>query len=344
VNATLERLSRVYAWMTALYPYEYRRVFSYEMQSVFRDRLADSLDRGRWGLWGVVYSELRDWPAAVFQAYWSAIGAMLWRSIMSLLFEDKHWRIQERRQALVASLPPVLLGCGITLGALVIRNPWYADPRWRLYAGVLVTLVPGGVVALGGTWATLKRFPSWGYSWIGTAAMGCLMFVKTMVEERADEGLPMISPVADTLIAGVVVLGIAVLLGLAAWRGWRHAGLLSLGFTIAISLGTLQAVTAAPFNRYDIALSAAPLGLVMSLLLYLYVRKGDAGRLAAMAGYCLLNTAMLLVARSIWQPWLSERGLPSPVVPLFVLLTGAVLVGPVAGLVGRPLRRVIRGS
>ena len=344
MNMTLAWLSRLYAWMTALYPYEHRRMFSGEMRSVFRERLADSLAGGRWGPWSALYRELRDWPAAVLQAYWFEIGKILRRRIMSLLSEDKHWRLEDRREALMAALPPFLLGCGITLGALVIRYPWHEVPRWRLYAGLLVILLPGGAIALGAAWAILRRFPSWSYTWVGTAAMGCLMFVKTMAEERADEGLPMVSPLVDNLIAVFLVLGIAVLLGYAAWRGWRHAGLLSLGFTTSISLGTLQAVTAAPFNRYDLALLAILLGLSMSLFAYLYVRKGDLGRVVAIAGYCLLNTAMLLVARSVWQPWLSERGLPSPVVPLFVLLTGAVLVGPVAGLVGRPLRRVMRGS
>ena len=263
---------------------------------------------------------------------------------MSLLIEDKHWGIQDRRAAVLASLPPLLFGSGIALGALVVHDPWYAVPRWRLYAGVLITVLPAVVVALGGLLALLRRLPAWGYSWVGAAAMGCLMFVKTLVEERADEGLPLFSPVIDLIIAILLVATLAALLAFAAWRGWRHAGLLSLGFATVISLFTLGAVTSAPFNRYDLALLAAPGGLAMSLLCYLYVRKGDLQRLMAIGGYVLLNTALLLVAGSVWRPWLTAHGRPSPVLPLFVLLTGAVLIGPIAGLFGRPLRRVMRGS
>ena len=98
---------------------------------------------------------------------------------------------------------------------------------------------------------------------------------------------------------------------------------------------------AAPFNRYDLALLAAPVGLVMALLTYLYVRKGDAGRVIAILIYGVMNAVVFLVIASAWNLPPSH---PSPVIPFLVVLTGALLVGPIAGLVGRPVRKVIQGS
>jgi hypothetical protein len=344
VNALCKRLSRCYALMTFIYPYEFRQQFSREMRSVFEEKLLARAGSSKWQLWHIFWLELRDWPAAVLREYWDAINKILGRGIMSLITEDKHWSITDRREAFLAALPPLIFGCGIALSAAVIREPWYAIPRWQLYAGLLITLLPAAVVVLGGGWALIRRLPEWGYPWVGAAGMGILLFVKTLAEERADEGLPMVSPVIDILIAGFLLACLSVLLGLAAWRGWRHAGMVSLGFATVIGLFTLQAVTAAPFNRHDLALLAAPAGVLMSLLSYLYVHQGDALRIAAIVGYGFLNTTMLLIARSVWQPWLIARGMPSPVLPLFVVLMVAVLVGPVAGMVGRPLRRVIHGS
>lgn len=339
-----DRLCRVHAWMCACYPHAFRRDFSSEMRSVFRERLEDSLARGGWAPWRACWSELRDWPTALARAYGSALAEHLGMGIMNLLSEDRHWAIADRRSAVLAALPPLLLGGGIALGALVVRDPWYQVPRWRLLAGVLSVLFPALVVALVGAFALLRRLPAWGYAWAGAAGMGALMFVKTLAEERADEGLPLLSPAIDLLIAALLAASLAFLLAYAAWRGWRQAGLLSLGFATVVGLFTLGSVSAAPFNRYDLAALAAPGGLLMSALCYLYVRKGDLGRLGAIGGYALLNTLGLLVARSVWGPWLAARELPSPVLPVFVVLMGAVLAGPLAGAVGRPLRRVIHGS
>jgi len=260
---------------------------------------------------------------------------------MSLLTEDKSWKIENRRNAIIASLPPVMLGLGITLGALVVWEPWYAIPRWRLITGFVIMMLPGLFIGLGGLWALIKHLPSWGYTWIGASAMGLLLFVKTMAEEQADFGLPMVSPIVDIVIAILLLLGIAALLVFAAWRGWRHAGMVSLGFATMVGMASFSMTTAAPINRYDLALLAAPVGLVMSSLTYLYVRKGDLGRLIAITGFGLLNAVMLLIVSRAWD-------MPAvhafPVLPFLVVLTGALLVGPIAGLIGMPVRRVLRGS
>jgi hypothetical protein len=147
--------------------------------------------------------------------------------------------------------------------------------------------------------------------------------------------------VLDNILAIVLLLGIMILIGVSAWQGWRHAGMVSLGFATMAGMSSFSMATAAPLNRYDLALLAAPVGLVMSALTYLFVRKGDLGRVIAIAGFGLLNAVMMLVVAKAWEMPLVHA---FPVIPFLVVLTGALLVGPLAGLIGRPLRRMIQGS
>jgi len=138
MNMTFERLSRFYAFLTFLYPYGFSHEFALEMQAVFQEKLLARLKSGNWAMWRAFWRELRDWPAAVLMEYWSALEKIFGRGIMSLIFEDKSWKIEKRREAVIASLPPLLFGLGLALGALVIWEPWYAIPRWRLWTGIII--------------------------------------------------------------------------------------------------------------------------------------------------------------------------------------------------------------
>jgi hypothetical protein len=341
MNRMLNYLSHVYAMLTILYPFGFRQEFAHEMQSVFREKLLAQREAGLRSLWRPFWKELRDWPSAVLSEYWFAFQDTFGRGIMSLISEDKSWRIEDRHDAMIASLPPALMGFGIALGALVVWEPWDTIPSWRLITGFAFMMLPGLIIGVGGLWALMKRIPSWSLTWIGAAGMGLVLFVKTLAEERADSGLALLSPVLDNILAIVLLLGIMILIGVSAWQGWRHAGMVSLGFATMAGMSSFSMATAAPLNRYDLALLAAPVGLVMSALTYLFVRKGDLGRVIAIAGFGLLNAVMMLVVAKAWEMPLVHA---FPVIPFLVVLTGALLVGPLAGLIGRPLRRMIQGS
>ncbi len=341
MSRMVERFVRFYAFLTGLYPHAFRREFAGEMQAVFRERLASEMDTGARGLWRVLWGELRDWPGAVLAEYWFAWRDVCGRGLMSLYAEGKSWKIEERREALLASLPPVLFGVCIALEALVIWEPWYTVTRWRLMTGFAIMMLPSPVIALGGLIAIFKRLPAWGYSWAGGAVMGVVVLVKLLAEERADFGLPLLSTILDIALAILLLVGILALVFVTAWRGWRQAGLTSLGFATVAGMSSFSMATAAPFNRYDLALLAMPVGMVMAWLTWLYVRKGDAGRVAAILGYGVMNAVVFLVIANAWN---LPPDRPSPVIPFLVALTGALLVGPVAGLLGRPLRKVIQGA
>lgn len=341
MNQVLNRLSRFYSILTVLYPYGFRQEFGCEMQIVFLEKMVAQKEIGAWNLWRTFWKEIRGLPIAILTEYWLAFQDTFGRGIMFLITEDKSWRIEDRRDAIIACLPPAMVGFGIALGALVIWEPWQTIPHWRLMTGFVIMMLPGLVIGLGGLWALIKRVPPWGHIWIGAAGMGLVLFVKTIAEERADFGLPMISPVIDNVIAVMLLIGIAVLIGVSAWQGWRHAGMVSLGFASMAGMASFSMATAAPFNRYDLALIAAPVGLMMASLIYLYLRKGDGGRVVAILVFGTINAIVFFIVASIWD---LPEGSPSPVIPFLIVLTGALLVGPIAGLVGRPVRKVIQGS
>jgi hypothetical protein len=311
------------------------------MQMVFQKKMDSQKGAGVWRLWHTFWKELCDWPGAVLSEYRFAIRDTLGRGIMSLITEDKSWRIEDRRDAMIASIPPVLMGVGIALGARVVWEPWYTIPRWRLLTGFAIMMLPGLIIGLGGLWALIKRDSPWAHTWIGAAGMGLVLFVKTLAEERADFGLPLLSPIMDIVIGIALLIGIAILIGVPAWQGWRHAGMVSLGFATMGGMASFSMATAAPFNRYDLALLAAPVGLVMASLIYLFVRKDDGWRVIAILIFGAMNAIVFFIVSSIWN---LPEGSPSPVIPFLIVLTGALFVGPIAGLIGRPVRKVIQGS
>jgi hypothetical protein len=341
MNLALKRLSRFYAWLTVLYPYDFRQELACEMQTVFQMQLAAKIESGRWALWRLFWDEVRDWPALVLTEYWFAMRQVLGRGIMLLITEDKSWRIENRRDAIIASLPPVLMGVGIAFGARIVWEPWYTIPRWRLLTGFAIMMLPGLIIGLGGLWALIKRVPPWAHTWIGATGMGLVLFVKMIAEERADFGLPLISPAMDTVVLILLLLVLTTIVGVSAWQGWRHAGMVSLGFATMAGMASFSMATAAPFNRYDLALLAAPVGLILASLIYLFVSKGDGERVIAILVFGVMNAFVFFVVASIWN---LPEGDPSPVVPFLVVLTSALLVGPLAGLIGRPVRKVILGS
>ena len=76
-------------------------------------------------------------------------------------------------------------------------------------------------------------------------------------------------------------------------------------------------------------------------MIYLFVRKGDEGRIIAILAFGVMNALNFIIVASIWD---LPEGSSSPVIPFLVVLTGALLVGPITGLVSRPVRRLFTGN
>ena len=348
-------LCTLYGWLVRLYPPDFRAAFGDEMRAVFADAAVDAASHGLGSLMAVWFRELWTFPGAVGLAYQRAVrrvgtalrtGGRVAMQAKERAEGGREWGIGDRGRAVLASLPPLILGVGIALAVLptfLTGGSWFdlTDGQQVLVIGL--ALIPVIVIGVGGFVTVIRGIPDWGYPWIGSALMGAAVLVKTFAEERAEVGGYLLSPMGDGVLALAIVLAGGVMLLIAARRGWAQAGLMGMGYVATFGITVFSMVRAAPFRRDDLALLAAPMGLLQAGLVYLYVRReaGHSARWAYLVGLWVLNSMPVLMAHQVWQPWLSARGRTSPLVPLLVIVTLLAWAGPVAGLLSRSLRRVV---
>lgn len=348
--------ARFYLWLARSYPKGFRAEFQAEMIEVFTDLTQETARRGRGSLLRVFLRELRDWPRVALMEHWlqlkrtwveplriSSIAPITQRRFDMDPKNDTELLLPEDKQgALIAGLPFVLFGLGIGLAAGIYEGPWYEVPRWRFYLSIGLGLVPMFAIGVGALIALLRRLPDWGWTWMGTAFMGVVLFVKTLVEEMAEEGRPLTTPAGELVILMLFLLIGGGIIGAGALRGWRRAGLVSLGLAGTLGLSLFMSITAAPFNRTDLALLALPIGAIMAWLVYHFGRGSDRLRLAIYAGMGTLNMGLVVLADRVWMEWLDVRGSASPLIPLLVFSALMLLAGPVAAWILKPIQRTLR--
>lgn len=346
-------LAACYQFMLRFYPPSLREEFGAEMRWVFVQRVAEARQAGARSAFAVFLRELMDWPAALVRAHRVALrssrrplsaermeGSWLGgqRGMRRMAMACGEWVAVSRRRALARALSPMVLGLGIMTSALIRTDVWYRLPPWQLYLSAGVVLSAGAVVGVIGLLALVRGIPAWGVTWLGAAMMGFTLLIKVLTEEGVEEGWLRLSPPVELALALAFLGAGGALLLVLARRGWTVAGAFTLAAAATFGLSLMQAVTAAPISRTDVALLAAPLGLAFAALIFAYVLSGTQGRVAVVVATALLNAGVVVLASSAWEPALGQRG-AAPLLPLLVLLTGVLLAGPVSGLVLRPLVR-----
>jgi hypothetical protein len=134
-----------------------------------------------------------------------------------------------------------------------------------------------------------------------------------------------------------------VALGIAAFRGWERAGLVSIGLAATMGLGMYGSICAAPFYRFDLALLAAPVGLLVSMMIFIYVRQPATGdRIAVLVALALLNVALAWAEHlTVWE-WVESRGGSPTMLPFVAFVTAVLLAGPVIGVLSQSVRPLLR--
>jgi hypothetical protein len=344
---------RLYRGMLACYPTRTRREFGEEMLQVFHQQSDNRADRGAAALFRLILRELWDWPIAVMHAYRDQYlqgssqrldyasplsGFRLLENEVEMKTIDE-FGAQEGRKSLWMSLPPLLLGLGVMIGAFIRTDVWYRLPSWQLNLSIGIMLFSGVIVSGVGLVALFRRIPDWGLTWLGSAFMGFVLTLQVFLEELIDEGMLTLEPILEVgLGLGLFLTGLALLLIIAA-RGWSRSGLFTLAAAATMGLSLLQSVTAAPINRDDLALLAGPLGLIFALLIYFYCQKPGAIRWFALVLTGLINVGAVLVMANAWSGWRLSPEANSFVPPLLVLITGLLLSGPISGLLIKPVLR-----
>ena len=351
----------IYRFHLCFYPASFRESFAEEMSAVFATSLREEIQNGRRKAIQLCLREIRDWPCTVLAVYLDRLRKYMETTkriladyLYRLVFNsERNFSMTENNgpannwtltfnNAWKAALPPILFGLGITLAPIIAGGKWNEIPRWRLYVSVVVMASPMAVIAVGGFIALFKRIPDWGYTWLGVSMIGAMLLLKGIAEELDDVGKYIISQVGDFVLGGMIALGILIVLVIVAIRGWQQAGLVSMGMASVLGLSLMQSVSSPPMNRQDLSMLSLPLGILAALLIYLYVTKKTNLKILSLTGMGLLNLALIWVAHTAWLPWVSSRGTTTPVLPLTILFSGALLAGPVLGLLGIPIRRKMR--
>jgi hypothetical protein len=253
-----------------------------------------------------------------------------------------------KRDALLAALPPVLLGLSmaipllfrVPLSQLVIGGPTRVHyTPGIITGGMMVTIgvivLASLILVIGGVVAVARRLPLWGATWVGTAVM--VIVFALMV---AAEDLPyLVSPLIDVLIMMALMLLLAAALGAVGWRRPLLGGLAGLSTTMILSLVVVSWASNPPINRLDVGLLAGPLGLLYGGLLYGFVTGPPARRAALLAvGGLLCLGTMLGVEYGVFWQWRVSHGQTGQ--PLILLAVGLAILafGPAVGLVAQRLR------
>ena len=237
-------------------------------------------------------------------------------------------------RGIIAALPPLVYGAGIALGALILGGSRYFDASPRVLAGLgmwlltVLVLVAGGVIAIG------RGMPPWGYTWAGSGLMGLFHIVVTL----ADDKEYLISPVADGVVAGAFVVAGLALVGVAAWRGVRQAGLFSLGFTGTMGLSFFFWILAAPASRFDLVVWSVPASLLVAALSYGFASGGRLVSAGSLVGVWAMNLGLLIMSQRVWADWRQTHGYPDNFWQLLVILSVLLLGGPIAGMLVQRLR------
>jgi len=243
------------------------------------------------------------------------------------------WNIEGKKEALVASLPPFILGTAIWVTWLIIGGPWYTASETQLNAGLYTGLALAGLIALGGIVALFKRFPAWGYAWLGSDIIGTLLLLKSLAEEE-----PMLIPQwIIAVIFSTMLVFCAVVFIHAILKCWQAAGLISIGMSTTLALSTVYTMAIGPYHRVDLAILGLVCGLAFSLLVYGYVRSAQPMQISLLCMVSLLGIGLLIAANQVWAVQLAEMGKGSPLVPMLVILMILLLSGPLAGLFQKPV-------
>ncbi len=251
--------------------------------------------------------------------------------------ENKNWKIDNRSQALLACLPPLIFGSAVSLTWMVIGGPWYTATQSNLRLGLYMGLAVAGIIAIGGIIALIKRLPSWGYAWLGMDILGFLRFVQGIVEE----GPHLLPAWLITVIFIAAMAFSAFMLLRAVLESWQAAGLVSIGMSTCMALYNTHLMAVGPYQRTDLAILGLICGLVFSICTYIYTRARQGMQIAMLGFIGLLNIAILYLANQVWSVKMAAAGKASPLVPLLVILLILLLAGPFAGLFRRPVKNII---
>lgn len=343
-------LQSIFRIIGSAYPASFKQEFYEEIMADLSDRDAELRQMNFAQRFMLLKREVSGWISSIAHEQISEIktksseflkrGFSLFNELEVSVNKKKEksgvWQIKDSKEALIASLPPFIFGSAVWVTWLIIGGPWYTASDAQLKAGLLAGLLLAAVIAVGGIIALIKRFPVWGYTWLGMDVLGFLLCIKSLAEES-----PNLIPEWLTLIIAVsALIFCAVVLVHAVLESWQAAGLFSTGMSTAMALANVHTMAIGPYHRVDLAILGLVCGLILSALTYAYLRTTPWPQAGLLGSIGLLNLGILYLANQVWSQHLAEVGKTSPLLPMLVILLILLLVGPFAGLFRKPVKSI----
>ena len=344
-------LKTIFNILFRFYPLGFRCEFSEEMHADLVDLQAEYDRIFFFAKIHLLRREILGWFGGITQERIAQVRTMLWQLAASLRgnnsFRWEHemknknyilteWRLHDRKQSLIASLPPLLYGGSIWLTWLVIGGPWYTASEEQLHIAPFVGLLLCAVIAVGGFIALAKRLPAWGFTWLGTNVIAFLLVGKMIVEISTK---PIPSWFSNAIMAATALFVVFILIT-AVLKSWQAAGLVSLGMSSCLTLNCFHFMAIGPFHRVDLVWLSLASGLVFSWIIYTYTQSRIWVQTALLVLTGVINAAILALANHVWTPQMGAEGGPSPLIPLLVIALILLLAGPISGLFHKPIDKL----
>jgi hypothetical protein len=339
-------LKSIFQIMNIGYPASFRDQFYEEMLADLEDLNEDLQQLSFWQRTKIIKREVSGWIVSILRENINLIKTKitLWLhsspNLEAVMNEMKNksalWRIDDNREAIIASLPPLLVGLSVWLTWTVIGGPWHTATETQLKTGLFSGLIVAALVAIGGIIALLKHYPTWGYSWLGTDIFGVLLLVKSLAEES-----PVFLPEWLIYIIALALLVFCTIVFIhAVLESWQAAGLISIGMSTIMALSNVHLMAVGPYHRVDLAILGLVFGTVFSILTFFFTRTRQLWQAVLLACIGLLNIGVLFIANQVWAPNMAASGKSTPLVPMLVIVLILLLSGPVLGLFRRPVKTI----
>jgi hypothetical protein len=237
-----------------------------------------------------------------------------------------------RRKIILTVLPPLLLGLGSVLA--ILSN--------QLVVSVTVWIFLALIISTGGVISLIRGMPAWGDTWLGSLLILVILLIRLLMEEGKQADAAVLSPIMSNVITVIVALALLGLIFVIALKGWQRTGLVGIGLSSTLGIGIWNTFARPPFNQEILSLSVAPIGMIMAVCVYLYVRKSDTVKILSIMSIWLICLSTALVSNFVYQGWFSERGRAFPLFSLMAILSLLLWVGPFMAMMISALRRMTK--
>ena len=237
---------------------------------------------------------------------------------------------KENRQKLITSLPIFLIGLGITGGCLIAGGACYEIPSWRLYSGIifggLISLFIGAVSIIG----LVKKIPEWSIIWISISIIGFLILLNFISSLEIPDYFEKIILIT-TLVIGLYIFY------LITKQSWQNAGLLGIGLSTSLTLILFFIATNISHNEIRIGYYDAIIGLIYSIVTYLYLSTSIIKKIMILIVILIINALLIYIFDLSMQKLNNE----SQLLYLLTLSNGLLFIGIIFHFVIRKIKLII---